>query len=114
LGARKGVCKMENFLKTLELYQQAISLIDEKILVIKENNEISNSDEKIGILVETKPLVELTFDVIYQNFPNRIKDLTIIHSSLKSVVEQFESILNLIGFNLFITSKNTFKINGYY
>lgn len=104
---------MEKFLKLVEFYQQTISLIDEKININKINSEISNLSVKIEILTETKTLIELTFDVIYKNYPKEIKYLTITHYSSEPVVQQLEQILNSIGFDLFITSKNTFDITNY-
>jgi len=105
---------MKSLQKIKDLHQKVIYAVDEKIRKTNENREISNSGEKLEILIETRSLVDLTFDTIYANFPEKIKDLPVSHSSSGPAVQQLETILNSISFDLLIASNNSFRITSHY
>jgi len=102
---------MRDLQKINDLHKKALKIAKEKIDVIDNNEQLSNSNEKRKALVETMPLINLVFKAIRDNFPNTVKDLSIQHPSIsRPVFEQLENILNRADLCLFVTSKTTFTV----
>jgi len=104
---------MNNLKEINDSHKKALKITKEKIDVIDNNEQLSNSNEKRRALVETMPLINLVFKVIRDNFPNTVKDLSIKHPSIsRPVFEQLENILNRADLCLFVTSKTTFTVTA--
>lgn len=93
------------------LQKKALKIVIGKIRNINENEECSNSKEKKRILVDTLPLINLTFKTIRENFPKEVDDLLVKHSlSSRPAIQELEKTLNKVGFCLFATSNQSFRI----
>jgi len=102
---------MNNLQEINDSHKKALRIILGKIHNINENEECSNSKEKKRILVDTLPLINLTFKTIRKNFPKEVDDLLVKHSlSSRSDIQELERTLNKVGFCLFATSSQTFRI----
>ena len=107
----KGGFKMDNLQEIKDSHKKALRTILEKIHKINENEECSNSNEKKRILVDTIPILNLTFKKIRDNFPKEVDNLLVMYpSSSRPAVQELEKILNKVGLCLFATSSQTFRI----
>lgn len=101
----------DEFQEIQSLHKKALKIILEKICKLNRDEECSNSKEKKRILVDTLPLLNLTFKTIRENFPKEVDDLLVKHSlSSRPAIQELEITLNQVGFCLFATSSQTFRI----